>query len=174
MVSRLKMSALASVLPDLQTLFLHLHQYHFNDESSLETLHVLTELEELPEVLTYLNHKRKRRDQGTMYLPLRPGGGAAGGGSQSCPSYADSIASTLTQMAFASLLVTAFNAVANIANNINNNNNNLNGNINNNIASNNVNIASSSVNANQGNVIVPPPIPGKKRRKKRSLKSNLH
>ncbi|XP_066945872.1 probable serine/threonine-protein kinase tsuA [Macrobrachium rosenbergii] len=91
-----------------------------------------------------------------MYLPVRGGGGAS---SSSCPSYADTVASSLTQMAFASMVVTVFNAVANIANNINNNNRNDNINSNSNIDSNNANVASNNNNANQVNIIIPPPIP---------------
>ncbi|XP_064097821.1 nuclear pore complex protein DDB_G0274915-like [Macrobrachium nipponense] len=97
----------------------------------------------------------RRRDKGVMYLPVRGGGGS----SSSCPSYADTVASSLTQMAFASMVVTVFNAVANIANNINNNNRNDNINSNSNIDSNNANVASNNNNANQVNIIIPPPIP---------------
>ncbi|XP_068215937.1 uncharacterized protein DDB_G0287625-like [Palaemon carinicauda] len=97
----------------------------------------------------------RRRDKGVMYLPVRGGSPS----SSSCPSYADTVASSLTQMAFASMVVTVFNAVANIANNINNNNRNDNINSNSNIDSNNANIASNNNNANQVDIIIPPPIP---------------
>ncbi|KAK3892253.1 hypothetical protein Pcinc_003874 [Petrolisthes cinctipes] len=44
-----------------------------------------------------------------MYLPV--GAATAGGGGLStCPSYADSVATSLTQMAFASMAITVFNA----------------------------------------------------------------
>ncbi|XP_042860794.1 uncharacterized protein LOC122246335 [Penaeus japonicus] len=97
-----------------------------------------------------------REAPGVMYLPVQSG-------SSSCPSYADTVASSLTQMAFASMVVTVFNAVANIANNINNNNRNDNINSNSNVDSNNANVASNSNNGNQVNVVLPPPIPGRKR-----------
>lgn len=101
--------------------------------------------------------RRLARDApGVMYLPVQSG-------SSSCPSYADTVASSLTQMAFASMVVTVFNAVANIANNINNNNRNDNINSNSNVDSNNANVASNNNNGNQVNVVLPPPIPGRKR-----------
>ncbi|XP_047474434.1 uncharacterized protein LOC125028871 [Penaeus chinensis] len=97
-----------------------------------------------------------REAPGVMYLPVQSG-------SSSCPSYADTVASSLTQMAFASMAVTVFNAVANIANNINSNNRNDNINSNSNVDSNNANVASNNNNGNQVNVVLPPPIPGRKR-----------
>ncbi|XP_071538868.1 uncharacterized protein [Panulirus ornatus] len=103
--------------------------------------------------------RRRREDSGVMYLPV-----SGGGSSSSCPSYADTVASSLTQMAFASMALTVFNAVANILNNINNNNQNNNINSNSNVASNNANVASNSNNGNQVNVVLPPPIPGRRRR----------
>lgn len=103
--------------------------------------------------------RQRRADSAVMYLPVNSGGSVS-----TCPSYADTVAASLTQMAFVSMLVTAFNAVANIANNINNNNRNNNINSNSNIASNNANVASSSNNANQLNVVLPPPAPGRKKR----------
>ena len=50
------------------------------------------------------------------------------GGSDPCPSTADSSAVSLSQMAFLSMAVSIFSTVANIANNLNNNNNNQNDN----------------------------------------------
>ncbi|XP_063864990.1 myb-like protein I [Scylla paramamosain] len=102
----------------------------------------------------------KREDRGVMYLPVRGGGGGA---AAACPSYADTVSASLTQMAFASVAVTVFNTVFNIVNNINNNNNNNNVNSNNNVASNNANAASNNNNGNQVDVVLPPPV-GRRRR----------
>ena len=103
--------------------------------------------------------RKKREDRGVMYLPVR-----GGGTTTSCPSYADTVSASLTQMAFASMAVTVFNAVFNVVNNINNNNNNNNINSNNNVASNNANAASNNNNGNQVDVVLPPVIPGRRRR----------
>lgn len=102
--------------------------------------------------------RRRREDDGVMYLAV------SGGGASACPSYADTVAASLTQMAFASMAITVFNAVANIVNNINNNNHNNNVNSNSNVVSNNANVASNSNNGNQVTVVLPPPIPGRRRR----------
>ncbi|KAF0298880.1 hypothetical protein FJT64_003790 [Amphibalanus amphitrite] len=110
-----------------------------------------------------------RSDPGgaVMYLPV-----GGGGGGKRCPTAADAAASSISQMAFLSLILAIFNVVANISNNINNNNNNNNNNNDNNLSSSNTNLSSNNNNANQINVQLPPPVIGRKRRSSQELRQD--
>ncbi|XP_076056224.1 uncharacterized protein LOC143034161 [Oratosquilla oratoria] len=114
--------------------------------------------------------RRRRRDrhgnprkEGLMYLPI---GGTT---KVQCPTAADAAGISITQMAFLSMCLTVFNIIANVNNNINNNNNNNNLNSDNNVANNNAQLSLNVNNAAQINVMLPPPVPGK--RKRRSMKT---
>ena len=117
--------------------------------------------------------RRRRTGQGpdsggaVMYLPV-----GGGGGGKRCPTAADAAASSISQMAFLSLILAIFNVVANISNNINNNNNNNNNNNDNNVSSSNTNLSSNNNNANQINVQLPPPVPGRRRRSPQELRED--
>ncbi|KAK7085378.1 hypothetical protein SK128_006079 [Halocaridina rubra] len=105
------------------------------------------------------SHTRKRRDdRGMMYLPI--------GGTKkvSCPTAADAAGVSITQMAFLSICLTVFSIIVNISNNINNNNNNNNLNSDNNLSNNNAQLSLNVNNAAQVNVMLPPPVPGRKKR----------
>ena len=102
-----------------------------------------------------------------MYLPV----GGSGGGKR-CPTAADAAASSISQMAFLSLLLAIFNVVVNISNNINNNNNNNNNNNDNNVSSSNTNLSSNNNNANQINIQLPPPVIGRRRRSSEELRQD--
>ncbi|XP_042860811.1 uncharacterized protein LOC122246346 [Penaeus japonicus] len=100
----------------------------------------------------------RRSDQGLMYLPI---GGTT---KVQCPTAADAAGVSIAQMAFLSICLTVFNVIVNINNNINNNNNNNNINSDNNLSNNNAELSLNVNNAGQVNVMLPPPIPGRKRR----------
>lgn len=93
-----------------------------------------------------------------MYLPI---GGTT---KVQCPTAADAAGVSIAQMAFLSICLTVFNVIVNINNNINNNNNNNNINSDNNLSNNNAELSLNVNNAGQVNVMLPPPIPGRKRR----------
>ncbi|XP_042211185.1 homeobox protein 5-like [Homarus americanus] len=120
-----------------------------------------------PSSPNFSSNKRRRRSQGgMMYLPV-------GGTTQvQCPTAADAAGVSITQMAFLTICLTVFNIIVNINNNINNNNNNNNINSDNNLSNNNAQLSLNVNNGAQVNVMLPPPIPG--RRKRATLRDNWH
>ncbi|XP_071538845.1 uncharacterized protein [Panulirus ornatus] len=109
---------------------------------------------------TSSSHTRRlrRSQEGVMYLPV-------GGSTQvQCPTAADAAGVSISQMAFLSVCLTIFSIIVNINNNINNNNNNNNINSDSNLSNNNAQLSLNVNNAAQVNVMLPPPIPGRRRR----------
>ena len=116
----------------------------------------------LANVIDRPKRNAKTVQKGHIYMNI-------GGGNQrqpSCPTLLDSSVASLSQMAFLAMTVSIFTAVASVVNNINNNNNNNNNNNLNVIKQSQSSISQNQNVVNQIDIDLPPPVPGKRRKKR--------